>query len=300
MPRRPTIADVARLASVSIATVSRALSRPELVADRTLMRVGRAITHLGYEPMEAARSLGCRRRDRLGVLVASTADAEAVKLASSCVRAIGMRDGSCVIHFVPASGTPREHYLRRLSEAHSLDGVIDLGAQLSASEARQVGQTEATLLRASRHPLLGVEVGRRIGALSPLRDADLVVVVGEAHERSLERFHGLAEMAPRRIACWHDGSFAGAAIAFTEQIALQARQRRDGRVAYVALDAVTAGAGSVTLDRHASIAPLICAASHPLADARKVIVLTSHAEGTATVLVATLLAQLDRADSQTI
>lgn len=296
-PRRPTITDVARLASVSIATVSRALSKPELVADRTLMRVGRVVAHLGYEPMEAAQSLSSRRRDRLGVLVASNADAEAVNLASSCVRAIGVRDGSCVLHFVPASGTPREHYIRRLSEAHSLDGVIDLGAQLSVSEARQVGQIEATLLRASGHPLLGAEVGRRIGALPPLRAADLVVAVGEARDRSLERFRGLAETGSRRIACWHDGSFAGAAIAFSEQIALQARQGRDGRVAYVALDAVTAGAGSVILDRRAGIAPLICAAPHPLADARKAIVLTSRAEVIATVLVDTLLAQLDRADS---
>ncbi|REJ04145.1 LacI family DNA-binding transcriptional regulator [Microbacterium bovistercoris] len=296
MPRRPTVVDVAKLANVSTATVSRALSRPELVADRTLMRIGRAITHLGYEPAEAAQLLSCRRRGRLGVLVTAGADVEAVELAASCVRAIGVRGRSSALHFVPASGEPRDHYLRRLSQAHSLDGVIDLGAQLSAAEVREAGQTETTLLRAAKHPLLGAEVGRRLGALLPLRTADLVIAVGEARDRSLARFCGLAETVSRMIACWHDGSFAGAVVAFTEQFSMRAGQHSGERVAYVALDAVTAAAGSFSLDRHTSIAPLICAVSHPLADARSVITLPSRTEAIAAVLVETLLTQLDRAE----
>ncbi|WP_228484648.1 LacI family DNA-binding transcriptional regulator [Microbacterium cremeum] len=295
MSRRPTVVDVARLANVSTATVSRALSRPELVADRTLMRVGRAITHLGYEPVEAAQLLSRSGRGRLGVLVTAGADVEAVELASSCVRAIWVRERSSSLHFVPASGRPRDQYLRRLSQAHSLDGVIDLDAQLSRAEVGAAGQTEQTLLRAARHPLLGAEVGRRVGALLPLRSADLVVAVGGARDRSLARFSGLAETVSRGIACWHDGSFAGAVGAFTEQLDRRARQRRDARVAYVALDAVTAAAGSFSLERHDSIAPLICAVSHPLADARKVIILPSRTGAIATVLVETLLTQIDRA-----
>lgn len=268
---------------------------PDLVADRTRTRVERVISHLGYEPSEAAQSLSRRRRDRLGILLGSATDAEALRLASACARAIDVRNASSVLRFVPARGALRQHYLRRLSGAPSLDGAIDLGAQLSLSDARQLGHTEATLLRASRHPLLGAEIGRRLGALPSVRAADIVVAVGEARDLSRERFRGLAETAPRVIARWHDGSFAGAAVAFAEQMPLPAQRSASGYVAYVALDAVSAGAGAVMLDRHPLLLPLICAVPHALADARQTIVLPGQAEAIATVLVDTLLAQLSRA-----
>src|SRR6187399_723433 len=46
----PTIHDVARVAGVSAATVSRALSRPRTVAPTTRARVTAAARELGYKP----------------------------------------------------------------------------------------------------------------------------------------------------------------------------------------------------------------------------------------------------------
>ncbi len=64
-----TIRDVAKHAEVSIATVSRALSAPELVAERTRTRVIAAAAALGYEPNRAARSLITGRTGFVGAVV---------------------------------------------------------------------------------------------------------------------------------------------------------------------------------------------------------------------------------------
>jgi len=64
-----TARHVAEHAGVSLSTVSRALSAPELVAERTRRRVQAAARELGYEPNVAARSLATGRTSSLGLVV---------------------------------------------------------------------------------------------------------------------------------------------------------------------------------------------------------------------------------------
>ncbi|MFN3762335.1 MAG: LacI family DNA-binding transcriptional regulator [Anaerolineae bacterium] len=71
----PTIQDVARLAGVSVATVSYVLNGgPRPVAPETREKVLRAIEALDYQPNASARQLARRRADCLGVLVAGLSD----------------------------------------------------------------------------------------------------------------------------------------------------------------------------------------------------------------------------------
>jgi DNA-binding LacI/PurR family transcriptional regulator len=51
-----SIKDVARRLNVSPSTVSRALSRPELLSEDTRVRVLEAVEHLGYQPNLARSS----------------------------------------------------------------------------------------------------------------------------------------------------------------------------------------------------------------------------------------------------
>ena len=62
------IADVAQLAGVSVATVSRTLARPEVVIEETRLRVLAAVRDTGYMPNVSARNL--RARKTMVVLVA--------------------------------------------------------------------------------------------------------------------------------------------------------------------------------------------------------------------------------------
>lgn len=66
---RPTIEDVARIAGVSIATVSRCLHQPEVVAVKTRDRVLAAVRQTGYTLNTAAQTLRQRRSNTVLVAV---------------------------------------------------------------------------------------------------------------------------------------------------------------------------------------------------------------------------------------
>ena len=58
MKPAPTLADVARLANVSTATVSRVLNSPGRVREDTRARVRAAVEELGYTPHFGGRNGG--------------------------------------------------------------------------------------------------------------------------------------------------------------------------------------------------------------------------------------------------
>jgi len=67
----PSVSDVAKLAGVSPATVSRAFNHPEQLGQKTLERVQIAANQLGYQPYGLARSLRSRRSMVIGVVMPS-------------------------------------------------------------------------------------------------------------------------------------------------------------------------------------------------------------------------------------
>jgi LacI family transcriptional regulator len=71
LAERSSARDVARLAGVSTATVSRALNLPDSVDPDTLARVREAIEKLRYVPHGAARALRSQRSDMIGAVVPS-------------------------------------------------------------------------------------------------------------------------------------------------------------------------------------------------------------------------------------
>lgn len=65
----PTVADVARRAGVSTATVSRCLNLPSQVQPETREKVFAAISELGYSPNFGARALAARRTNTIGAII---------------------------------------------------------------------------------------------------------------------------------------------------------------------------------------------------------------------------------------
>lgn len=66
---KPTIKDVAKLANVSISTVSRVMNSPESVAENKKVRVLDAIEKLKYKPNALARGLIYKKTNTLGVVI---------------------------------------------------------------------------------------------------------------------------------------------------------------------------------------------------------------------------------------
>ena len=69
-PQASTLRDVAARSGVSIATASRALTRPELVSERVRIKVEDAAAALAYRPNAAARALSSSTTRLAGALLA--------------------------------------------------------------------------------------------------------------------------------------------------------------------------------------------------------------------------------------
>jgi LacI family transcriptional regulator len=94
---RSSARDVARLAGVSTATVSRALNLPDSVDPTTLTRVRAAIDKLRYVPHGAARALRSRKSDTLGAVVPSFDYALYARTTSALQREVDARGYALVL-----------------------------------------------------------------------------------------------------------------------------------------------------------------------------------------------------------
>jgi LacI family transcriptional regulator len=69
LPHIPTLDDVARMAGVSTATVSRCLNEQQKVSVQTRERVMKAVYELGYTPNFNARAMAARRTHTIGAII---------------------------------------------------------------------------------------------------------------------------------------------------------------------------------------------------------------------------------------
>lgn len=67
--KKITVQDIATLANVSVATVSRALSKPHLVSDKAREQVMQVVEKTGYTINEAARNLRRKQTDTIVILI---------------------------------------------------------------------------------------------------------------------------------------------------------------------------------------------------------------------------------------
>lgn len=74
MRAKPTLEDVARLAGVSTATVSRALNTPQKLSQETRDNVGKAVEKLGYTPNFGGRVLAMNRTQSIGAVIPTLAN----------------------------------------------------------------------------------------------------------------------------------------------------------------------------------------------------------------------------------
>ena len=121
--RRPTLADVAAAARVSVSTASRALRDSPLVSAATRERVRASSQVLGFEPDRLARSLRTRSSLFVGVIVPDVATvfyAAALKGAQCVFEAAGYQ----VLVMDSERDPEREAANLRTLLAHRVDGVL--------------------------------------------------------------------------------------------------------------------------------------------------------------------------------
>ena len=131
--QRATITDVARLAGVSISTVSRVLNDTAPVADETVERVRHAVDILNFTPHAAARMLAVRKTDTIGLLlpeIGSSFFVPTLRGIESAVREAGLD----LLIFTGTPGGQRRREWRQPLGDHNTDGLLVFSNLLNARE----------------------------------------------------------------------------------------------------------------------------------------------------------------------
>src|SRR5205085_5251984 len=120
---RPTIYDVARLAGVSTATVSRALNDRGQIAPATRAAIDAAVAQLGYQPNTVARSLATRSTQTIALLLPDITNPFYAALVSGVQRHALAADHTMLLCTTEGDAEREEQYLTLL-RAKQVDGVL--------------------------------------------------------------------------------------------------------------------------------------------------------------------------------
>lgn len=148
-----TIRDVAKLAGVSISTVSRVMNTPQIVSEATIHEVEQAIAELGYSPNALARGLIQKETHTVGVLIPDISnnfaselvkglEDEAHKFGISLILCNTNRDRSRMIHYL--------NVLRQ----KQVDGIVFTSETYEADYAEIVRQMKIPIVLAATECLI--------------------------------------------------------------------------------------------------------------------------------------------------
>jgi len=129
--KTPTLQDVARVAGVSTATVSRTLSNPDVVSESTRTRVATAVQETGYRINRAARNLRTQRAHSVLVLLPDLANPFFAPILEGISRYVSRKGYAMLIASTQQVHDSGERLIDYLDDARA-DGMIILDGGLEA------------------------------------------------------------------------------------------------------------------------------------------------------------------------
>jgi LacI family transcriptional regulator len=156
---RSTIHDVARIAGVSTATVSRALTGVKPVSAEVADRVRAAAREIGYRPNPAAQTLLRGRSQTVGVVAPDLANPYFAEILKG-VSAEASQDGQRTL----VAGTdedPEQEYRAALELARWVDGLLLCAPRMSTPRLKEVAAATRSLVLVNRlvqHPSVAAVV----------------------------------------------------------------------------------------------------------------------------------------------
>jgi len=202
--RAARLSDVARLARVSTATVSRALTCPGKVKPATAERIRQAVQALGYVAHGAARALASRRTRTIGAVIPTLDNA----IFANTVHALQKALDEAGYTLLLASHEFDAGVEARVTEAlveRGVDGLVLLGAThhpsvLRMLDTHQIPYVLTWALDASgRHPCVGfdnraaaIRIARHLIELGH-REFAMISGITAGNERAAERLEGVRQ-----------------------------------------------------------------------------------------------------------
>lgn len=138
--------DVARLAGVSTATVSRVLNNPELVSEATRQRVGDAIRQLDYRLNLAARSLRTSQTRTIAVVLPTIADPVINRMVEA-IEDVAITAGYTLLLCSTRGDASREQaYIEFLTQQTFADGVLYISPRAAPDDVLALARDEVPLV----------------------------------------------------------------------------------------------------------------------------------------------------------
>jgi LacI family transcriptional regulator, repressor for deo operon, udp, cdd, tsx, nupC, and nupG len=149
-----TIEDVAAMAGVSIATVSRAINEPTKVADQTRLRVTDAIARTGYTTNAMARSLRMRRSNMILILAPDVGDPNFSNILVGLETEASKRGYGVLIGNTQNDPARETDYLRFIS-SNQADGLVLFTGHLPYGYGQEGPETRLPPMVAVNEPVPG-------------------------------------------------------------------------------------------------------------------------------------------------
>lgn len=198
------LADVARLARVSPATVSRALTRPDKVKPATAARIRQAVQALGYVAHGAARALASRRTRTIGAVIPTLDNAIFANTVQALQKTLDAAGYTLLLASHEFDAEVEARVTRALIE-RGVDGLVLLGTSHHPSVFRMIDTHQVpyvltwALDSSARHPCIGFD--NRVAAIRVTRhlldlghrEFAMIAGIAAGNERARERVEGVRE-----------------------------------------------------------------------------------------------------------
>lgn len=182
MQRKPTMADVARLAGVGAMTVSRVLSGKVPVSEATARRVHRAVEQLSYRPNQLARAFRGQRSHTIGLIIPYLYDSFFANCAHA-VTTVANEHGYSVVTTTSNEDPDVEHAAVEQMLQRHVEGLVVIPARFR--------QSRLTRSLFGRTPVVGFD--------RPIADPSVDVVMVENTSGSRRALQHLIEHGHERI-----------------------------------------------------------------------------------------------------
>lgn len=207
--RGPTQADIARVAKVSTATVSRVLNESPLVRPAVRKRVEKAIEKLGYFPHGAARALASNRSFTIGAVIPTLGNAIFANSVNALEARLAESNFTLLLAVSNYSLEAETIQVRRLLE-RGIEGLMLIGNDHLPQTYKALRRAGIAYVNtwnydpAAGHPNVGFSNRKAVAEL-----ADHIVSLGhtsigmlagitDGNDRARDRLEGLREALARR------------------------------------------------------------------------------------------------------
>ena len=166
---KSSVYEVAALAGVSIATVSRTLNQPHRVSENTRARVMEAVRTLDYTPDFEAAARARHQNDRVAVIAPMTTYPGFISRLKGVALALQERDSELIVFQVDASKLNNPNYtkyIEALASSGRYDGFIIMSLPLGGQELSRLAETKfpVVLIETNDPRFPTVQVDHRHGA----------------------------------------------------------------------------------------------------------------------------------------